>query len=134
MQSPLTSTSRECLAFCLCVPLIRQCDLSRARDRSFRRAVVRIACRRVKGMASRPHKKEERLMASGRRLGPRRTRVLVGVAAAPFSIMVFGAQLQSPSPGPTPMGVLVVTKTDAITQAFLAGAGFRVFDMTDPAT
>jgi len=73
-------------------------------------------------------------MASGRRLGPRRTRVLVGVAAAPFSIMVFGAQLQSPSPGPTPMGVLVVTKTDAITQASLAGAGFRVFDMTDPAT
>ena len=39
---------------------------------------------------------------------------------------------QSPSPMPTSMRIPVVTKTDAITLAPLAGASFRVFDRGDP--
>jgi hypothetical protein len=38
----------------------------------------------------------------------------------------------SPSRTPTPMGILVVTNTDATTRAPLAGASFRVFDRGDP--
>jgi hypothetical protein len=39
---------------------------------------------------------------------------------------------QSPSPMPTSMCILLVTKTDAITLAPLAGVSFRAFDWGDP--